>query len=193
MFNQSKPSSVVSPSILLSNSIRKANEPKAIEPSETVYAKGDSAASSHYWREEDKKVISNIQEISGPQVILPNKQTIGITSQGALPLSALLSDRAKKASILPGLKSASLISIGQLCDDGCDVLLNNKKLLAIKEHKIILEGTRNYSDGLWDIPVYKNTIASDTYALPNIHPGMYPATKVQSAHSTIALRSKNRI
>ena len=60
--------------------------------------------------------------------------------------------------ILPQLKSASLISIGQLCDDNCDVHLNKTKLVAIKNDKVILEGTGNYVDGLWDIPVHKQTV-----------------------------------
>ena len=55
--------------------------------------------------------------------------------------------------ILPGLQSALLISIGQLCDDNCDVLLNKHTLLTVKEKEVILEGTINQTDGLWDIPV----------------------------------------
>ena len=90
MFNKQKSSSVVSPSILLSKVKCKVDEPKNIEPSETVYVKGDSTASSHYWLEEDKGVLSNIQEISGAQVVLPNNQKVGINSQGILPLSSLL-------------------------------------------------------------------------------------------------------
>ena len=38
--------------------------------------------------------------------------------------------------IFPVLKSASLISIGQLYDDDCDVLLNETKLVAIKANKL---------------------------------------------------------
>ena len=141
---------------------------------EIVMEKGDSVASSHYWREEDVKVLSKIKDIIGPSVLLPNKDTIDVTSQGQLPLSTLLSSRAKKAMILPGIKSASLISIGRLCDDNCTVLLNKRKLLAIKEKQMILEGSRNYSDGLWDIPIYKTDIQKDNYHTPNIHPSIYP-------------------
>ena len=48
MFDQSKPSSVVSPSILLSSLICNVDESKDIGQAEMVYAKGDSVASSHY-------------------------------------------------------------------------------------------------------------------------------------------------
>ena len=119
-----------------------------MQPEQCVMAKGDSAASHHYWREEDKKVLDNIESYSGPSVLLPNNSTIAVTSKGQLALSSTLSSRAKNAMILPGLKSASLISIGQLCDDGCNVLLNDKKLYALKNKEIIIEGDRKFSDGL---------------------------------------------
>ena len=147
-----------------------------------MYAKGDSAASSHYWREEDKHVLSQVEDILGPAVLLPNKQTINVTSQGMLPFSDDLTNNAKNAMILPQLKSASLISIGQLCDDDCEVHMNRTKLVAVKNDEIILEGTRNYADGLWDIPVHKKMLTSSNYNQPRIHPGMYHTKKVQNAN-----------
>ena len=72
------------------------------------------------------EVLSEIKEIIGPSELLPNKDTIDVTSQGQLPLSPLLSSRSKKAMILLGLKNASLISTGQLCDDNYTILLNKK-------------------------------------------------------------------
>ena len=113
--------------------------------SEIVMAKGDSAASHHYWRIEDAKVLSNIIDKPGPSVVIPNNSTIAVTSQGDLPISEKLSPCARNAMILPGLKSASLVSIGQLCDDDCNVLLNKKKLIAVKDNEIVLQGVRNYS------------------------------------------------
>ena len=80
--------------------------------SEIVMAKGDSAASHHYWRIEDAKVLSNIIDKPGPSVVIPNNSTIAVTSQGDLPISEKLSPCARNAMILPGLKSASLVSIG---------------------------------------------------------------------------------
>jgi hypothetical protein len=53
-----------------------------------------------------------VEQIKGPAVMLPNKKTITVTSQGMLPFSDKLSPKAKNAMILPQLKSASLISIG---------------------------------------------------------------------------------
>ena len=66
---------------------------------EIVMTKGHSAASSHYWREEGAKVHSKINDIVIPLALLPNKDTIDVTSQRQLPLSELLSSRAKKGMI----------------------------------------------------------------------------------------------
>ena len=77
--------------------------------------------------------------------------------------------------ILPELKSSSLISMGQLCDDDCLVVLSKKKLAAIKDNKIVLKGTRNKKDGLWDIPIYKTDITESNYEEPTTHSGMYMA------------------
>lgn len=59
---------------------------------------------------------------------------------------------------MPELKISSLISLGQLADDLCSIFFNKRKLFAIKEEEIVLEGDRNICDGLWDIPVYKRLL-----------------------------------
>ena len=125
------------------------------------------------------------QKHFGPKVLLPNNDKITVTSQGLLPLSIDLSSRDRNIMILPGLKSASLISIKQLCGDGCSVLLNEHTLIEVKSKKIILEGERNYSDGLWDIPICKTAISKICYAAPQTHLGLYPHRITAVANSTI--------
>ena len=141
---------------------------------EIVIAKGDSAASSHYWRPRDKRALNDIEIYLGPSVLLPNNELISSTEKGQIPLSALLSKAAKTASILPKLESSSLISLGQICGDGCAILLDKQRLTAFKDNQIVLQGIRNPHDKLWDIPVTKQTISPDNYALPSIHPSIYP-------------------
>ena len=41
-----------------------------------VVAKGDSAASGHYFRERDAHILTNKRPASEPQVILPDNDTI---------------------------------------------------------------------------------------------------------------------
>ena len=65
-----------------------------------------------------------------------------------MPLSIKLSKKAKDAIVLPDLKSLLLISLGQLCDNNYQVLLDKRKLRVYKNKEIILEGIRNSSNGL---------------------------------------------
>ena len=63
-------------------------------------------------------VLTNIKKTrDGPTVQLPNNKTMSATRTGNIPLEISLSAHAKKAHIFDGLHSASLISLGQLCDD----------------------------------------------------------------------------
>ena len=120
------------------------------------FAKGDSGATNHYAMLDDEDVLENVHDTTnGPTVTLPNGDTLTSTRAGYLPLPAELSTSAKKATLLKNLKSATLISFGQLCDDGCEVILNKKVCDIYKNNKIILQGTRNRFDGLWDIPLIK--------------------------------------
>ena len=119
-----------------------------------IFAKGDSGATSHYIRIEDSdKCLDNIKKYDGPSVMLPDAGTIKPTLQGQLLLSNKLSKQAQRATVLPALKSSSLISLGQLCDNDCTVILDKNKMLAIKKNEVILRGCRNYLDGLWNIPI----------------------------------------
>ena len=142
-----------------------------------IIAKGDSGATHHYWRSQDTSCIRNETDIIGPAVRLPNNTTIQVTRQGQLPLAPALSNRAKKVMILPSLKSSSLISLGQLCDDDCHIILDKTHLTAVKNDNIILQGVRNPTDGLWDIPVHKTKMTSHNFQLPHTNAGMYKSAK----------------
>lgn len=89
-------------------------------------AKGDSAATSHYWRSEDITCLKHMKPITGPRVTLPDNTTLTSDQEGQLSLNSKLSSNAQRATILSNLKSSSLISLGQLCDDNCEILLNKK-------------------------------------------------------------------
>ena len=69
------------------------------------------------------------------------------------PLQKSLSKNATTANVLPNLQSASLISLGQLCDDNCDVTLNKTSINVFKNKQKIVQGDRNPNNGLWDIPI----------------------------------------
>ena len=58
-------------------------------------------------------------------------------------------------------------------------------MIVLKEKQVILEGSRNYSDGLWDIPIYKTDIQNITYSIPKIYPSMHPSRNEELANCTI--------
>ena len=102
-----------------------------------MVAKGDSEASNHYFALRDSDILEDVST-DGPHtsVLLPDSSSLTSISTGQLPLSNAFSPGSKKTTILPNLQS-SLVSLEQLCDDDCTVLLKKKKLLAIKNEKII--------------------------------------------------------
>ena len=113
------------------------------DPPDHIVEKGDSAATAHHWCSEDLVFLQNVVRKKGPCVTLPNNTSITSSHQGQLPLSSALSSAAQTTAILPTLKSSSLISLGQLCDDNCKVLLTKKNLLVIKDQRMIINGTKH--------------------------------------------------
>ena len=121
-----------------------------------VIAKGDSGATSHYFQLQDAEVLTNVTNTSGSPVRQPDDINLSPTGIGVVPLSKKLSQLAKTAMILLNLKSSSLLSMGQLCNDGCKVILAKQDLAVVKDNHIILRGIQNKSDKLWDIPIKKH-------------------------------------
>ena len=93
----------------------------------------DSGASNHYLKKNapcnNKKAIKN-----GPIVTLPGGDSMEPTHETSLNIPAL-SEAGNKAYVFPKLKSANLISVGQLCDDNCDILLNKNKCARLETTK----------------------------------------------------------
>ena len=152
----------------------------SVEPNVTV-AKADSGATNHYWRSEDASCLLNLQKTLCPAVTLPDGSTLHPSQQGTLPFPTSLSLEARRATILDGLKSASLVSLGQLCDNKCKVLLDDTNLYVVKDNKLVLKGDCNKYDGLWDIPLHNPNPLQASYQQPKIHPSIYP-NKVCSTH-----------
>ena len=97
--------------------------------------------------------MTNLRSPSKATIVqLPDEATISSSHEADLPIYAL-SNAAKKVRIFPDLSSSSLLSIGQLCDDNCIALFHKDILQIIKNNKVILEGLRNRTDGLWDVPL----------------------------------------
>ena len=98
--------------------------------------------------------------------MLPNKETITATHKGSLPMFANLSKNETDAFVYPKLTNESLLSIGQLCDDGCLAIFSERHLHVLKNKKVIIEGDRNLKDGLWDVNLSSTTSTTTDEQLP---------------------------
>ena len=114
--------------------------------------KADTGATSTYLKLQDQHCTTNFKQIiNGPQILQPDRSILKIQKQCTLPINEKLSDEAQAAYVVPGLKNASLLSIGKLCDDNCLALFTKKNLFVFKNNNLILQGLRNKCDGLWDV------------------------------------------
>ena len=96
-----------------------------------IIAKGDSAASNHYWALRDSIILDNLSDDdNAPSVTLPDKSTITAIKRGQIPVPNL-SSNATETKVFTDLNH-SLISLGQLCDDNCDILLTKENYLLTK-------------------------------------------------------------
>ena len=96
-------------------------------------------------------------------VKLPDSTIIQATHKGIIPLHHSLLSQAQQAYSFPKITNSSLISIGQICDDNCTAIFNKQDLKIYKDTdvhivsgKSIINGTRNDTDGLWDIHIHSN-------------------------------------
>ena len=94
--------------------------------------------------------------MNGSRVGLIDGSVMKKLETGIFPLNNFLSTMAKTGNVLAGLTNSSLLSIGQLCDDDCIAVFIKLKLCVYKQGKIILTGTRNWTDDLWDIIIPQN-------------------------------------
>jgi hypothetical protein len=86
---------------------------------------------------------NNKQEAHVPlSVNMPNRTTIQSSHTCDL-LLADLQPQARKAHILPGLVHSSLISVGKLCDNGCNVTFTQEQVTVSRDGKCVMYGSRD--------------------------------------------------
>ena len=77
-------------------------------------------------------------------------------------------------------------------------MILDKKLYVEKDIKLVLEGNRSLTDGLWDIPVpyydvYKKTVHMVNYIQPLIHMVIYMKKDQPSTSKPLKKKRKNFI
>ena len=129
----------------------------------------DSGASGHYltlcFNTENKWVAKNPISVK-----LPNGTIIQNTHECYLPIPNLPKE-AILARIFPQLHSASLLSIGQLCDAGCEATMNERRLNVYLNNELILTGPRNKENKMWEV-TFKDTLHPNMPSSVSLHPNM---------------------
>jgi hypothetical protein len=114
--------------------------------------KADTGATAHYIKANDAGLLHALTTTkTGPSVRLPNNTTMQTQLRGHLPISNI-PKQATQAHVFKDLQSASLLSVGQLCDSDCTAVFTKTDLQIFDTNKqVIIRGTRNFQDGLWDV------------------------------------------
>ena len=111
-----------------------------IPHSNIIVAKVDSGASTHSFCMKHIDNLTNIEDLAaGPKCKLPDGKIIQPKKQEELIESKYLSNKTKRVHIHDQIKNVSLVSIGHLCDDGCEAKFNKDKLLVTKNNNIVLQ------------------------------------------------------
>ena len=131
------------------------NTTKSVTTTTPIIAKIDSGASKNYFRQCDTEALVNVKSTNGPTVLMPDNNGIHITKQGNIPLPSMIKGPATMAYVLPGLKNASLLSLGQFMNSGCWALVNSHLLNIYKDSTLVVQGRRNWKDGLWDVKLLR--------------------------------------
>ena len=94
---------------------------------------------------------TNKHELKTPIAIRnPNGTIMCATEAGDLDMP-LLPSKARKAYIVPALDSTTLISIGQLCDAGCEAIFTASALKVYHQERLVLQGKRSQDTKLWHL------------------------------------------
>jgi hypothetical protein len=78
----------------------------------------------------------------------------GTTIQSSHTCNLLLTElppQSRQARILPGLLPNSLISVGQLCDNGCSVTFTQDQVTVSKNKKCVMYGSQDPKSRLWRV------------------------------------------
>ena len=98
-----------------------------VDPLPQIIEKANTGSTEHYFTQYGANSLVNIQPTNmGPQVRLLENSTMDPEEVVHLPLS--LPHSTTQTHVFSALKNSSLISVGQLFNDGCQAILNKKYL-----------------------------------------------------------------
>eukprot|EP00804_Cyclotella_cryptica_P013525 CCRYP_017242-RA/>CCRYP_017242-RA protein AED:0.41 eAED:0.41 QI:0/0/0/1/0/0/5/0/589 len=122
----------------------------------TTEAIADSGATAHFLL--PNVLINNKHKADHPlSITLPDGEVIQSTHVGNLNLPGL-SESATLAHVVPGLAHSSLLSIKQLCDNGCHVIFTKNDCKVYRKAELMLVRKCHPATGLWVVPTNDSSI-----------------------------------
>ena len=101
-----------------------------------------TASTQNYLNKNAIPFCTHTETVQGPLVKVANGQIIKPILQTHISLAPELNNKAQHAYMFDDLKTESLISIGQPCDDDCIAIFSRYNLRIIKNNKIIINVKR---------------------------------------------------
>jgi hypothetical protein len=137
-----------------------------------------------------RAILEKVKYRTPLMVRLPNGATMDSSHTAELDIPEL-NDAASKAHVFPGMANHSLLSVGQLCDEGYIVTFKHASVTICNSQKSqILNSPRDLDIGLWRINLKQNNnhipepIANNVYELRNtgalihyLHKALFSPTK----------------
>jgi hypothetical protein len=130
-----------------------------VEPSVNSSCIPDTGCTDHYIQSctpvQNKRVA-----VTPINVVLPDGTIMTSSHVATLDITGLPKE-ATECHIFPTLLTGSLLSIGKLCDFGCEATFSASEVTIKLNNKIIMTGTRTGKTGLWEIPLQSTKIAAN--------------------------------
>jgi hypothetical protein len=126
--------------------------PPILKPHETAIV--DSGCTGHFLLV-NAPCLNKVKSQNPLTVRLPNGATMDSTHTTALNIQEF-NKAASIAHIFPGMANHSLLSVGQLCNEGYTVTFRNESFIICNSQELqILKGDRDLDTGIWRINLHK--------------------------------------
>ena len=127
-------------------------------PSNNTLAIADSGVNIHL-EKQDTTTMAFVIILSEITARIPDGRTMESSHIATLQLRGLIK-QASQIHILTKIKTAPLISLVVLCDDGCTITLYIQDMPVQKHLQELIKGTRNKKTWMWEVPLKHTTIRS---------------------------------
>jgi len=152
-------------------------------PALPFFAIADSGCTAHFFS--PSTPVCNVRPTTAPVAVhTPSGAVLHSTHEAdlnvpGLPLSA------RHGHVLPGLVSQPLLSIGQLCDAGCNVAFTASTVTIRYQDTVILQGSRTPASKLWELDIRPPTPVPPAAHAHAAIGGASPADLVAFAHAAL--------